>query len=41
MPTIADLSVGSTIFHLGFAKAMPNHANITDWFQRVSAIEGF
>ena len=40
-PSIADLSVGSNIFHLGFADAMPDTPNITGWFARISAIEGF
>jgi len=40
-PTIADLSVGSNIFHLGLADAVPNRANIAAWFERVQAIDGF
>jgi len=40
-PTIADLSMASNIFHLGLAEAMPTEPNITEWYQRVSRIEGF
>ncbi len=40
-PTIADLSVASNIFHLGFADALPDRPNIRAWFARMSAIEGF
>jgi len=40
-PTIADLSVASNIFQLGFADAMPTQSNIKNWYQRVSGIEGF
>lgn len=40
-PTIADLSVASSIFHLGFADAMPTTPNSVGWFDRISAIKGF
>jgi glutathione S-transferase len=40
-PTIADLSVGSSVFQLTFAKIAPSGRNTVDWFQRVSALEGF
>lgn len=40
-PTIADLSVASNIFHLGFADAIPSTPNILGWFERMSGIEGF
>ena len=40
-PTIADLSVGSNIFQLGFADAVPKEQNIKNWYQRVCGIEGF
>jgi glutathione S-transferase len=40
-PTIADLSVGSSVFQLTFAKIAPSGCNTVDWFQRVSALEGF
>ncbi|MFV2093148.1 MAG: glutathione S-transferase family protein [Hyphomicrobiales bacterium] len=40
-PSIADLSVASNIFHLGFAKMAPTTTNIQGWFDRVSAIDGF
>lgn len=40
-PTIADLSVASSIFQLTFAKIAPTGRNTANWFQRVSALEGF
>jgi glutathione S-transferase len=40
-PTIADLSVASGIFHLGFADAMPTSPNISAWFGRMSELKGF
>lgn len=39
--TIADLSVGSNIFQLGLADAVPKEPNIHRWYQRVCGIEGF
>lgn len=40
-PTIADLSVASSIFQLTFARVTPTGRNSMDWFERVSRIEGF
>ena len=40
-PTIADLSIGSNISQLGFADAIPKEPNITNWYRRVCALEGF
>jgi glutathione S-transferase len=40
-PTIADLSVGSSVFQLTFASVTAIGRNTVDWFQRVSALEGF
>jgi glutathione S-transferase len=40
-PTIADLSVASSVFQLTFAKLMPTAPDTVDWFRRVSALEGF
>ena len=40
-PTIADLSLASNIFQLGFADAAPKAPNIAKWYQRVSGIAGF
>ena len=40
-PTIADLSIGSNIFQLGYAKAEPQGANIKRWYRRVCGLEGF
>ena len=39
-PTIADLSIASNISQLGFADAIPKGSNITNWYQRVCALEG-
>lgn len=40
-PTIADLSVASSIFQLSFAKIAPAGRRVGDWFQRVGTLEGF
>lgn len=40
-PTIADLSVASSVFQLGFAKVTPSGDQTQRWFERMSAIEGF
>ena len=40
-PTIADLSLGSSVFQLGFAKVTPRGQRTQRWFERVSAIDGF
>lgn len=40
-PTIADLSIGSNIFQLGYAKAVPQGPNIKNWYQRVCGLKGF
>jgi glutathione S-transferase len=40
-PTIADLSVASNLFQLGFADAVPPGARIAAWYQRIGALEAF
>jgi glutathione S-transferase len=40
-PTIADLSVASSVFQLTFANITPTGTNIVDWFKRVGALQGF
>ncbi len=40
-PTIADLSVASSVFQLTFASITPAGSNIVDWFKRVGALHGF
>jgi glutathione S-transferase len=40
-PTIADLSVASSVFQLTFASITPTGRNTEDWLQRVSGLEGF
>jgi glutathione S-transferase len=40
-PTIADLSVASNLFQLGFAEAIPPGARIAAWYERVGALECF
>lgn len=40
-PTIADLSVASNLFQLGFAEAIPPGARIAAWYQRIGALEAF
>ncbi len=40
-PTIADLSVASNLFQLGFAEAIPPGVRIAGWYQRVGTIDGF
>jgi glutathione S-transferase len=39
--TIADLSLASSIFQLGFAGIAPAGAHTRSWFDRMLAIEGF
>jgi len=39
--TIADLSVASNISQLQLADAVPDHAGIREWYQRVCEIPGF
>jgi glutathione S-transferase len=39
-PTIADLSIVSNVFQLGFADAVPKSANIAAWFGRVMELPG-
>lgn len=39
--TIADLSLASSIFQLGFAGIAPAAANTRSWFDRMLAIDGF
>lgn len=40
-PTIADLSIASNVFQLGFADAVPKTPNIAAWFGRINELEGF
>lgn len=40
-PMIADLSLASSIFQLTLANITPIGRSTTDWFQRVSELEGF
>jgi glutathione S-transferase len=40
-PTIADLSVASSLFQLTFASITPAGSKIVDWFKRVGALQGF
>jgi glutathione S-transferase len=40
-PTIADLSVASNLFQLGFAEAIPPGAHIAAWYQLIGALEAF
>lgn len=39
-PTIADLSLASSIFQLGFAKIAPAGAHTRSWFERMLALDG-
>lgn len=39
-PTIADLSIASNIFHLGFAEIMPQ-GKTAEWYSRIEGIQGF
>jgi glutathione S-transferase len=40
-PTIADLSLASSVFQLTLASITPVGRNAADWFQRVSELDGF
>ena len=40
-PTIADLSVASSVFQLTFASITPVGSKTVAWFDRVSALQGF
>lgn len=40
-PTIADLSVGSSVFQLGLAGFVPATASLAGWYRRVLGIDGF
>lgn len=40
-PSIADLSVASSITQLGLADATPPEPNVMSWYRRVCEIEGF
>lgn len=40
-PTIADLSIASNIFQLGFVDAVPTTPNVRAWFGRVGELKGF
>ena len=41
LPTIADLSLASNIFHLSFANLMPLSGEIKAWYDRISTLSGF
>jgi glutathione S-transferase len=41
MPTIADLSVASNLFQLGFAEAIPPGARIAAWYRRIGELDAF
>jgi glutathione S-transferase len=40
-PTIADLSIASSIFQLSLAEIVPVETNIVNWFKRMNTIDGF
>ena len=40
-PTIADLSVASNLFQLGFAEAIPAGARIAAWYRRIGELDAF
>lgn len=40
-PTIADLSIGSNVFQLGFAQVTPTTPHTAAWFSRVMELPGF
>jgi glutathione S-transferase len=40
-PTIADLSVASNLFQLGFAEAIPPGARIAAWYRRIGELDAF
>lgn len=40
-PTIADLSIASNVFQLGFASFTPSTPNVGAWFGRVAELRGF
>ncbi len=40
-PTIADLSVASSVFQLTLASVTPNGTNVAAWFKRVGALQGY
>lgn len=40
-PTIADLSLASSVFQLSLASVTPQGEHVMRWFRRVSDIEGF
>jgi glutathione S-transferase len=40
-PTIADLSIASNLFQLGFADAIPPGERITSWYRRIGGLEAF
>ena len=40
-PSIADLSIASNIFQLGFAQVSPSEVHVRNWYARMGAIKGF
>jgi glutathione S-transferase len=40
-PTIADLSLASSVFQLGFARITPAGEHTRRWFERMGMVEGF
>ncbi len=40
-PTIADLSIASNCFQLGFANALPSSPNVGAWLGRVGELRGY
>ena len=40
-PTIADLSIASNLFQLGFADAIPPGERIASWYRRIGGLEAF
>jgi len=40
-PTIADLSIASSIFQLSLADSLPSQPKIVNWFQRINSLKGF
>ena len=40
-PTIADLSLASSVFQLTLAKVTPDGPNVSAWFERVGELKGF
>jgi glutathione S-transferase len=40
-PTIADLSIASNLFQLGFADAIPAGERIASWYRRIGGLDAF